>query len=215
MADLPHPPDQIPITRSERQRREVERRRSHRKRYGSLPGDIILIALLAFAAVLLYALIQSKVTGRAPELAGRQLYIAVGDSMSPSFGPGSLLVARKVNPIDLKVGDIIIFVDPANPAQAANHRIQKIDATGGLTFITRGDANLRDDPMPVPKQNILGKYEFAIAHAGYIFKYFQTTTGLILMVLLPALLVIVFELHKLRRYLAEAGKMRSGRPPLP
>lgn len=208
MSALPHPPDQISITRRERQKRQAEDRRSRRKGYGFVPWDIILIILLAAVAVVLYALIQSKVTGKAPELAGRQFYIARDGSMRPTFGPGSLLAARAVEPPDLEVDDIIVFVDPENALQVLGHRIEKIDIAEGLVFTTRGDANLRDDPMPVPEEYILGKYEFSISYAGYILEFGRTAAGLIIMVLVPAFLVIVFELYKLRRHLAALRKKR-------
>lgn len=210
MTGVPHPPDQIPITRAERQKREARRRRSLKKSRGPVLGDILLIMVLACVAVMLYALIQSKSSGKAPELAGRQFYIVQSDTMKPVFGPGSLLAVRPVEPAGLKKGDIIAFIDPDNPSGIVNHRITAVNADAGLTFTTRGDANPKDDPTAVPAENIIGKGAFFIPYAGYLLGFIQTTVGLISVVLAPALLIVILELRKLLRHAAVHKKEREG-----
>lgn len=204
--------EQITMTRSERQRLEsLQRRRSRRPGGGSIAGDIILVILLACAAVLLYALIQMRVTGKAPELAGRQFYIVAGSGMEPAFGPGSLLAVKAVKPEDLTVDDVIIFTDPANPAQSSVSRIAAVNSAEGLTFTIRGDASGVDEPAPVPGESILGIGEFTIPYAGYILDFARTRSGLIYMLLVPALLIVIFEFGKLLRSAALLEKRHHGK----
>lgn len=214
MTGVPHPPDQIPITRAERQERETRRRRILKKACGPMLGDILLIMLLACAAVMLYALIQSKSSGKAPELAGRQFYIVQSETMQPVFGSGSLLAIKQVEPARLVKGDIITFIDPDNPSRTVSHRITAVNTDAGLTFTTRGDANPKNDPATVPAESIIGKGEFFIPYAGYLLGFVQTTVGLISVVLVPALLIIVFECRKLLRHAAAHKKERGSRPGL-
>ncbi len=200
---------QITMTRAERQRLEsLQRRRSRRKGGGSIAGDMVLMLLLACAAVLLYALIQMSVTGEAPELAGRQLYIVAGGSMKPAFGPGSLLAVRAAKPSALKVDDIIIFIDPENPPQPAVSRIAAVNSASELTFTICGDASTEAESAPVPERNILGKAEFAVPHAGHVLNFARTRTGLISILLVPALLIVIFEFCKLLRCAAALEKRR-------
>lgn len=197
---------QVTMTRSERQKREALRRRRSRIAREPVIGSLLLIILLFCAAVILNALIRSKVTGEVPELAGRQLYIVLSSSMEPTAGPGSLLVVKPTDPVELKKDDIIVFIDPADSLRVISHRITRVNA---LSFTTRGDANYTDDPQPVPAENILGKSEFVIPYAGYILNFAQTTTGLVTIVLIPSLLIIIFESRNLRYYLAVMKNKRQ------
>lgn len=198
---------QITMTRAERQRREaLQRRCGSKTSWKAVVGNIFLIILLVCAGVIVYTLIKSEVTGEVPELAGRQLYIVLGSSMEPTVSPGSLLVVKAVDPAALKREDMITFIDPANPSRVIGHRIVEIDE---LNFITRGDANKMNDPEPVPAENILGKVEFFIPYAGYILNFAQTKTGLIVMVLIPVLLIVVYEFLNLLRYTVAMEKQRG------
>jgi len=204
---------QITITRHERQRREALQRRYRRASREPVIGSLLLIVLLLCAAVMLYALTRSKVTGEAPELAGWQLYVVLGSSMEPAIGPGSLLVVKPVDPAGLKKGDVIVFNDPTDPSRVISHRIMKVN---DLSFITRGDANYSDDLEPVLAENILGKSAYVIPYAGYILNFARTATGMVTVVLFPSLLIIILESRNLRHYLVmmkskrQAGSGLSG-----
>ncbi len=197
---------QITMTRAERQRREALQHRRIRKAGAPVFGNIVLIVLLLCAAAMVYVLIKSKATGEALELAGRQLYIVLGSSMEPTVGPGSLLVVKAVDPADLEREDVITFIDPADPERVISSRIVEID---GLSFITRGDANKMNDPGTVPAENILGKGECFVPYAGYILNFAQTATGLITMVLIPSLVIVLYEFINLLRYAAAMEKKRG------
>lgn len=200
------------MTRSERQRLESLRRRRSRRPGGlSIAGDIILVVLLACAAVLLYALIQMRVTGEAPELAGRQFYIVAGSGMEPAFGPGSLLAVTTVKPAALKIDDVIVFTDPGNPAQLDVSRIAAVNGAEGLTFTIRGDASGEGGDAPIPGESIIGKAEFTIPYAGYILGFARTRSGLISILLVPALFIVIFEFGKLLRSAALLEKRRYGK----
>ncbi len=197
---------QITMTRAQRQTREELQRRRSRKSGNPVFGNIFLIVLLLCAAVMVYILIKSDATGEVPELAGRRLYIVLGSSMEPTVTPGSLLVVKAVDPVDLKREDVITFIDPADPERVISHRIVQLD---GLSFITRGDANNVNDPEPVPAENILGKVEYSIPYAGHILNFAQTTTGLITMVLVPSLVIVLNEFLNLLRYATAREKKRG------
>ncbi len=203
---------QITMTRAERQKREgMQRRRSRKKPRWFILGNIILITLLLCASVVVYAIIKSKITGEALQLAGRQFYTVLSSSMEPAFGPGSLLAVQDVKVEELQKSDVITFIDPSDSVRIISHRIVQVHTAAGLTFTTRGDANESDDPVPVPMENILGKGEFFIPYAGYIFNFARTTTGLVSMFLIPAVLIAIFEFFNLLRHVSALEKKRSGK----
>ena len=151
-------------------------------------------------------LVQSRITGGEPTIAGYHMYIVLSDSMSPTFGAGSMVVVHPADPESLAEGDIITFRDPARAVNSITHRITVINAGGGLTFTTRGDANNVDDSEPVPAGNVIGKVTAAVPYAGYLVSWSRTRTGLLALVIVPGLLIIALELSNLLRYFSGVEK---------
>lgn len=67
-------------------------------------------------------------------------------SMEPSINGGSLLIARRTNPANLRVGDVISFTRPSD-GEHILHRIVNIreGASHQRWFTTKGDANTTPD----------------------------------------------------------------------
>ena len=73
-----------------------------------------------------------------------------GSSMRPCLRPGSLTAVEKVEPEDIRVGNVIVFQD--NNGQPVMHRV--ISTRSGI--VTQGD-NLASPDGVVPAQRIVGK----------------------------------------------------------
>jgi signal peptidase len=100
------------------------------------------------------------------------------------------------------VGDVISFFDPAgNGTSIVTHRVVEIvDEGGALMFRTRGDNNNTDDKVLVGAQDIVGTYQNRIGGAGNIALFMQTTTGLIVCVVLPIILLVGYDIIRRRIY---------------
>ncbi len=197
------------------QERDTSRRkrksRSSHKRVFSIFGNVLFVLLLFFMAGLSFLLIQSRIIGGVPQVAGHQMYIVLSGSMNPEFDTGSLAFVREVEPLQLMEGDIITFESPSNQASLTTHRIVEIQRDDGLKFITRGDANNVNDPNPVPADNVVGIVTGTVPYVGYVLNFAQTTQGLVLLIFIPGILIILFELSKIVRYLSqgEGGSKRA------
>lgn len=90
--------------------------------------------------------------------------IAVGSgSMSPVYERGDAVIYEKIDPDELKIGDIIAF---SKERLVITHRIVEIRQSNG-TFKTKGDANNSVDLYEVKPSEVLGKVEFKIRYIGY------------------------------------------------
>lgn len=83
------------------------------------------------------------------------VFIYHGGSMAPVFRPGQVLYVRP-SARDLAAGDVVVFSNPARPGKHTVHRVVRITPAG---VVTRGDANLRDDPRLVPWEALVGRVE--------------------------------------------------------
>ncbi len=179
----------------------------------SVLGNVVFIFLLLVMATLSFFLIQSRITGGVPEVAGYQMYIVLSGSMSPEFDTGALAFVREIEPFEIQVGDIITYRSRADSDSLTTHRVVEVVLDDGLKFVTRGDANNVNDPNPVLAENVVGHVTGSVPYVGYVLNFVQTRQGLILLIFVPGVLIIVFELGKIMKYLTqgEGKKEKRGR----
>lgn len=179
-------------------------------RVASVAGNIIFALLLLMMAALSFFLIQSRMAGGVPQVAGYQIYIVLSGSMSPEFDTGSLAFVREIEAEQIAVGDIITFRSRADSDSLTTHRVVEVIDDDGLRFVTRGDANNVNDPSPVLAENVVGRVTGSVPYAGYLMNFVQTRQGLILLIFVPGVLIIVYELGKIMKYLtAGSGDRRT------
>ena len=167
--------------------------------------SIVGIVVIAILSVVLIANIVVIVKGfinpnSPPSFFGKMALVVETGSMSgnnkDSFDEGSLIFISKVDPADLKEGEVITFYDPESTKNAiVTHRIVKITETaGGLAFTTKGDANNIEDGTPVPASNIIGRYSSHINGIGNFFLFLQKPLGMVLCIGVPVILVVIYDL---------------------
>jgi signal peptidase len=141
---------------------------------------------------------------------GLTFYTVVSGSMEPTIPIGSLIYSGKFNLDDLKKGDIITFARTGEGGKSSvvTHRIddvkkaeivmftpdKKEQRITKISFVTKGDANGSADQEEVLPNQILGRYQWGVPKLGYVAIFAQTQTGFVLLVVLPALVLIVWEI---------------------
>lgn len=129
-------------------------------------------------------------------------YVVLTGSMVPEIMPKDVVVTKKREAKDLEVGDIITFLssDPRLSNIIVTHRIKAkyYDATTNkYTFQTKGDANNTADFTLAEDTNIIGEVIFKILKIGYIQSILATKGGLIIVVLIPCLAILSYDIVKL------------------
>lgn len=164
------------------------------KSWGKWVSYIILGLVIVFFAL---ALIVPKIyTGH--------LAIVRSSSMEPAIQAGSLALMMPVDPLKVRVGDIIVFAPWNDPDVTVSHRvIGRFYEEGELYFATKGDAVEDPDPDAVPAENVKGKVIFDIPYLGfaanYMYDYVRSWWGLIVFVALPAMLLVGITIRDINR----------------
>jgi signal peptidase len=126
--------------------------------------------------------------------------VATG-SMHPAIPTGSLVIIQKTPISQLAVGDIVTYKKGPGSPVTITHRIVEAEKKAGIPFfITKGDANPGPDPA-VPGGMIIGKVIFHLPYVGAVTSAIKAPVALLLIVILPGLLIIIVESHRLRRLL--------------
>lgn len=129
---------------------------------------------------------------------GHKMYIVLSDSMSTTdFSAGDLVVVREVDPSTLQEGDIVAFMSQAADSygQTMTHKIRSRTTTlsGEPGFVTYGTTTGVDDEAIVTYPYVQGKYVFAIPKLGSFFTFMKTPVGYLVCILLPFLLLILYQ----------------------
>jgi len=144
---------------------------------------------------------------------GYRLYTVQSGSMEPTIKTGSLIISRTSN--DYQVGDIITYkslkeLNNPNPRETTTHRVEEIKQKNDTTsFITKGDANTVVDIKSVLPMQVLGKTMFYFPYIGYPISFARTQTGLIVMIIIPAIIIVYSEILNIKKEILLLIKKRK------
>ena len=129
-------------------------------------------------------------------------YVVLTGSMIPEIMPKDVVITKQRDAKELEVNDIITFVssDPRLSNIIVTHRIKNKyydSTTGKYTFQTKGDNNNVEDFTLAQEQNVIGEVIYKIPKLGYIQELLATKGGLIIIVLIPCLTILSYDIVKL------------------
>ena len=130
-------------------------------------GNIAYYLLVVLIIILLINNFSNR-SNAVYNIVGFRNYTILTGSMEPKIYPGDLVIVKKENPNDLKVGDIITF-NKVDENIVVTHRLIAEKDDG---FITKGDNNNVQDDGILKKQDVIGKVVLTIPKIGYIFVFF-------------------------------------------
>lgn len=108
-------------------------------------------------------------------------YVIQSGSMEPTLPVGSIIYVSNEKPENIKTGDIITFYANRESTVPTTHRVIEIDATK-RQFITKGDANEKEDIIPVSWLFYIGKVAFHIPMIGFVLASLTTINGKIFLI---------------------------------
>lgn len=174
--------------------------------------NIVLIVAIVVAVVATYVSFVSTSGNGVPSIFGLRLFSIQTDSMQDTLNPGDLAIGTRVKDTnDLRPGDIITYWTIINGERVLNtHRIIEIyDGGEYLIFQTKGDNNTLEDPLTVDSREVIAQYKFRIPGLGKVFDYLQTSTGFLLVVVLPVFVFFIYHLIQFFRVLFEYQNVKN------
>ena len=132
------------------------------------------------------------------DLFGYRAYVVLSDSMKASgINAGDVVLVQSVDPTTLQPGDVIAYISQNSESygQTITHMIREKTANsyGEAGFITYGTTTGVDDATVVTYPFVLGKLQLTIPMIGTFFQFLKTTQGYIVCILIPFLLLILYQ----------------------
>jgi signal peptidase len=180
-----------------------------------LIGKIIFYIIFGAVLLLVIGMFISKISNRVFFLGDRATIWVMTDSMEEAIPEQSYIRIRKVDPSEIKVGDVITFYsdDPALKGNLNTHRVVEL-AEDGRSFVTKGDHNVAVDKYPAKADAVVGVYEKNLSVMTVIGRFLQSKIALLcILVLLAALTVYSFAGDSLKKKLPKNTKDSSSDEP--
>ena len=156
---------------------------------GVIVGSVVACALLAITL---------------PAFAGYHNLTVMGGSMGSALPTGSVAVTRTIDFSNVQVGDIIAFQRPGASIPVVHRVVDIRDVDGVRAAITRGDANLQDDPEPLALQGRGDRVVYYVPWAGYALVFVRSPGGIVALTLLAVTTWLVRDRKRSRRTEAHA-----------
>lgn len=143
---------------------------------------------------------------RPPSVLGTTPLVVLSGSMSGDapdhIEAGDLIFVNPVDPADLKVGDIITYMEGST---VVTHRIIEITTgeDGKLLFSTKGDANNTADKEPVHQDELVGIFTGRIHKVGDLAIFMQTPLGMIIFIGVPLVAFVGYDMIRRQKHSAK------------
>lgn len=122
-------------------------------------------------------------------------------SMEPEIKTGNVVVSTKIDPSSIKIGDVITFhyTSDENPNRCYTHRVYDIIKTNDDSYVfqTKGDNNEDVDAKYVKPSEVIGRVCLVLPYFGYLGEFARSLAGYILFLVLPTVLIILFEIRRI------------------
>lgn len=130
----------------------------------------------ALGTLLLIIIVVACLPLTVPKFFGYEMYTVISGSMEPSIPTGSLVYIKDMEPQDVADGDVIAFYGGHDSNAIITHRVVKNRVVMG-EFVTKGDANEKEDMNPIPYMNFLGRVELSIPVVGELAQMLTSMEG--------------------------------------
>ncbi len=175
--------------------------------------NVVLVIAIVIAAVCTYVSFVSTSGNGVPSILGVRIFSIQTESMYPVLSPGDLIFDVGVKDAStLKVDDIITYWTVIDGERVLNtHKIVEIyDGGNYRIFSTKGENNTIADPLTVHESEVVGKFSgVKINGLGKVFDYLQTSTGFLLVVVVPVAIYFLYHLIHFFRVLFEYQNIKN------
>ncbi len=153
---------------------------------------VIVIMILAFV---LMTFLQRFSDNKIAFLDFR-MFTVVSGSMEPKYMVRDVLLAKEVEPSEIKVGDTVSYLGKAGEfeGKTVTHEVIHIeqDDSGKYYFKTKGIANIVEDPL-ISEDQMYGKVIRKMALLSFVSGIIGTSVGFYLFIIIPVAFIIVSE----------------------
>lgn len=157
---------------------------------------MIIKAIVSFFVILVISIIfVQRISNNKITLGGYSVYTIITESMAPEYKVYDMVIAKKNDPKNIKVGDDVVYLGKKSDfaGKIVTHRVIDIETKNGITYYhTKGIANDVEDPEIMGEQ-ILGKVVFKAKILSLISRVVNNPYGFYFVIFVPFGIILVME----------------------
>lgn len=176
--------------------------------YGSYVWLFLVYIMKKILVIFITLIIVICVPATFPRLCGYEVFNVVSGSMEPQIPVGSAVFVKGQNPEMIKDKDIISFYSGTMSQGIVTHRVISNNIQEKC-FITKGDANEKEDLIPVEYSRFIGKVVFSVPFYGYIAAFISSQIGKIILILILFILIFVSFLSENKNKVGEKNEKEA------
>ena len=161
----------------------------------------VLIVLIIVGSIFAIVANASRGESDVPQIFGHTFSSVQSDSMTGTFEKGDMIVGKIVDENTvIEEDDIISFYEIKGNVKIINtHRVVRIEEVGSVKwYYTQGDKEgLPEDVEAKSHDQVVAVYQFRLMGVGAFVDFLREPAGFILIVVLPIVLVILWESYRL------------------
>lgn len=116
------------------------------------PRRVAALICRVLATVILLAVLAVCLPLSVPKLLGCRVYAIVSGSMNPAIPVNSVVFVQSAAPEEIQPGTVVAY---QSGDSVVVHRVAENHTVEGK-LVTKGDANVQPDPLPVAYNSVLG-----------------------------------------------------------
>lgn len=156
-------------------------------------GGIILLVVYAAMAITLTLFLLKYNDYNITEINGNSFVIVRDDDLKPDFNKGDLVVVKKNDNKDIKIGDKIFFYEIENEKVTVNlgNVINKeVVNDKETTFVMDGE-------YPISSEYVIGKASTSKSYAklGSVLNVLESRYGFLFIIIFPILIIFIYEIY--------------------
>lgn len=167
------------------------------KKVLSFVKKIVDILLTLFVVLFVLVVCLQRFSNNQISIFKYRMFTVVSGSMVPDYNIGEVLIAKEINPDDIKVGDDVSYLGKSGTFKdkVVTHRVVGIekDVDGKRVFRTKGLANIAEDPV-VYEDQLYGIVVHEAKVLSFIYKCVGTSTGMFIFIVIPVLYIVGSEM---------------------
>ena len=166
----------------------------------NLIGNILYTILFIIAIIMLIVVILQRTSNNSLSIGGYRMFAVASGSMEPKYGIGDVLISKKIEPSEIKVGDTVVYKGEVGgfKEKFVTHQIEKISKQedGTYKYTTKGLSNIEKDPE-ISQNQVYGKIIYKIQSLSLVSKLISNIYIFYFFIFVPIGILIYKQIRRL------------------
>lgn len=160
-------------------------------------SNIIYIIAFLIVLLMLIVVVLQRTTNNEVALGGYRIFVVATGSMEPKYQVGDVLVAKEIEPENIKVGDDIVYTgkDGSFKGKVVTHQVISIEKEeDNFKIVTKGIANSAEDPE-ITQEQVMGKVIYKMKLLSVFEKAVSNNYVFFFVIFVPIVLIMYRQIR--------------------